>query len=415
MTVVVKSTILSAFLYKQASELIVSLPQPDVASQQRSQQLIDRIVTEIEHAPDKRIPFAHFMELALYAPQLGYYVSGNAIIGNDGDFVTAPTISPLFARCLAQQVEQVLEQLPEENIFEFGAGTGELAAQLLLTLDKQNKLPKTYFILEPSPSLREQQQHTINTVCPQLSARITWLDRLPTHPLSAVIIANEVIDAMPVHVVQYHQQQLLECYVTYDGNQFKWIIATSSNPALIDYWQHISINNNEPYTSEINLFALAWLTSISELLTTGAILLIDYGFPRHEYYHPSRNMGTLMCHYRQQAHTDPFLLPGLQDITAHVDFTALAMRAVELDLTVAGFTHQAAFLLNCQLLTHLQAAQQHCTREAERVQLTQQVQLLTAPHEMGDLFKVMALTRGISLPLIGFTQHDQRHRLLIED
>lgn len=387
------------------------MPVASHHNQPQHYQLIEFIIDKINQTSDKRITFADFMQHALYAPQLGYYTSEHAHIGRQGDFITAPTLSILFADCLAKQTAQVFQQIPQPNIIEFGAGTGDLAAQLLLALAKRQALPTTYFILEPSAQLRAQQQQTLQMHCPQYSERVTWLETLPEQPLSAVVIANEVVDAMPVHIVHY-QQQLYERYVTCHGTTFDWVQAEPSTAQLLDYWQQLNIASEvSSYTTEINLFALAWVNSVSEILSCGALFIVDYGFPQHEYYHPSRQSGTLMCHYQQQAHPDPFWLPGLQDITTHVNFTALAAQAVACGLTVAGFTSQAAFLLNCNILASLQQAQQACATSQERVQLNQQVHMLTAPHEMGELFKVMALTRGVDIALLGFEQYDQRHRL----
>ena len=396
---------------RQLSPTQIQLTSPDVAYQEHSLAVSRYIIDEINKTPQKAIPFAQFMELALYAPNLGYYVAGKPVIGAAGDFVTAPEISPLFAECLAIQIRQVLAELSKPVIIEFGAGNGTLAAQLLLALEAAQALPQTYFILEPSGALKATQQRTLAEQCPHLLGKVTWLTALPSTPISGVIIANEVIDAMPVHRVQYNENGLQEYYVTYQNNQFQWILSDVSNAQLITHWQAMHCDVPTPYTTEINLFSLAWLNSVNAMLKQGAAFLIDYGFSQREYYHPSRNEGTLMCHYQHHAHSDPFFWPGLQDITSHVDFTQLAKQAQDLSLTVAGFIHQGAFLLNCGLIDVLLEKQKTCQNPIERIQLNQQVQQLTAPQEMGELFKVMALTRHITTPLLGFKQYDQQHRL----
>lgn len=389
-----------------------SLPSPDQAYQAHSLALSEYIVAEIANTDQRAISFARFMELALYAPGLGYYVAGKPVIGASGDFVTAPDISPLFGDSLSVQIAQILQAVAQGVMLECGAGKGTLAAQLLNALALRGVLPETYYILEPSPALKAIQQETLKRDCPAYCNRVVWLDQLPEAPLSGVILANEVIDAMPVHRVCYDGNRLCEYFVRYQADQFQWQCGEPSTAALTEHWQAIASESlPRPYTTEINLFALAWLNSLNERLKQGAMLFIDYGFGQSEYYHPSRDQGTLLCHYQHLAHADPFWWPGLQDITAHVDFTALACRASTLSLQVAGFIHQAGFLLNCGLTDALLSRQQTCETPQARIQLNQQVQQLTAPQEMGESFKVMALTRDLDIPLIGFKQYDQQHRL----
>lgn len=384
--------------------------EPSHEALQHSLKLRDIIFAEIENSGGK-IPFARFMELALYAPGLGYYSAGAQKFGEQGDFVTAPELSPLFAQCLARQCSQVLEQLGKGDILELGAGSGVLACELLQELARQHCLPEHYFILEVSAELRERQKRLLSEKIPYFVEKVIWLDCLPEKPIKGVIMANEVLDAMPVNFFRLTAEQVIqEFYVSRDQDDFAWHLDMPSNALLTEQVKKLNIITLNHYDSEINLLLSPWLKSISQCLAQGLVLLIDYGFPRHEYYHPDRAMGTLMCHYRHHAHTDPFKWIGLQDITAHVDFTAVAEEAVAADLQVTGFTTQAAFLLNCGLLNLIPAARDGNIKQ--QLLINQQIQKLTSPAEMGELFKVIALTRGLEeLDLLGFTQHDQRVRL----
>jgi SAM-dependent MidA family methyltransferase len=358
------------------------------------------------------IPFVRFMELALYAPGLGYYSAGARKFGPEGDFITAPEVSSLFAECLAGQCAQVLEQLGHGNLLELGAGTGALAVDLLKALARQGRLPERYLILEVSADLRERQQRLLKAQLPELRDRVYWLDALPAERIRGVVLANEVLDALPVHRFRIEDGGISEYDVAWEGERFVWHTGVACEVLSQDVTRLQELLS-EPlapgYTSELNLAVGPWVGSLSALIEAGAMLLIDYGFPRHEYYHPERIEGTLMCHYRHRAHPDPLILVGLQDITAHVDFSAVAECAQGAGLEVAGYTTQAHFLLACGLLEHVQrlSAGDICAAW----ELAQQVKVLTLPSEMGELFKVIALTRGITGPLLGFTLSDQRGRL----
>lgn len=353
----------------------------------------------------EQITFAHFMKLALYAPGLGYYSAGLRKFGADGDFVTAPEISPLFAYCLANQCKPILAELAHPIILEFGAGTGRLASDLLLMLEKENALPQKYLILEISADLRKRQRQLLVQRCPNLLKRIVWLDRLPEEKFDGIIIANEVLDAMPVHKFRLDNNDIKEFYVTIHDNEFAWQLDEPDSIELIHAVKPIQqiLSPVKNYDSEVNLMLTGWLNSCSALLSRGLILLLDYGFPRHEYYHPQRNMGTLMCHFRHRSHANPLILAGLQDITAHVDFTLLAEKAVSAGLSVSGYTTQANFLLNCGI-TQIPTS----TTAEQQLKLSNQIKLLTLPSEMGELFKVIALTRAIDINLMGFQQGDRR-------
>ena len=407
---------------------VSELPVPDEDSLRHSQRLAGLIRDEIERQGG-RITFARYMELALYAPGLGYYSAGLNKFGAAGDFVTAPEISPLFARCVARQCRQVLQALGSGDILEFGAGSGAMAAELLAELEVLNSLPQQYFILEISAELRERQRATLTQRIPHLLGRIIWLDEFPKQKLRGFAFANEVLDAMPVHRFQLDAEGISELYVAYENDTFAWRAGPVNDPALAERIAEICAaspdlmtytevlmsreagrRERQPgYISEINLAAPAWVQTVAAVIESGMLLLIDYGYPRHELYHAERARGTLLCHYRHHAHDDPFLYPGLQDITAHVDFTALAEAGHTAGLQVAGYTTQANFLLGCGL-TDL-AAVVPADEVRQRVQLAEQIKRLTLPGEMGEVFKVLALVHDSADPLLGFKLRDLRARL----
>ncbi len=359
------------------------------------------------------ISFADFMQFALYAPGLGYYSAGSQKFGASGDFVTAPEISALFSQTLALQCVEILKQLPAKAcILELGAGSGRMAGDIILMLAKQNCLPEKYYILEVSADLKERQQQHLRTYCPDYFENIIWLNSLPEKPFHGIILGNEVIDAMPVHLFQITQEKLLEGQVGLVDEQwqlaFRSPISETLTSAVAELQSTLSEPLSSPYTSEINLGLNAWVASLSACLHQGVMLFIDYGFTRQTYYHPSRHMGTLMCHYRHHAHDNPMIYIGLQDITAHVDFTALAFAAKHSGLDVMGFTQQATFLLANGLL---QLVENNDYSVQQQLEVSQQIQKLTYPHEMGELFKVMALGKEFEGSLQGFALSDQRYRL----
>ena len=327
------------------------------------------------------ISFARYMELALQA----YYSGGAPKFGPGGDFVTAPELGTLFGRTLARG-------LPFRRILELGAGSGKLAQTLLQELDCE------YFILETSAALRERQRE-------RLGARVTFLDRLPER-FRGLILANEVADALPVHLVAWTAQGIMERGVRLDAGAFAW----EDRPAageLLKEAEKIAVP--VPYLSEIGLAARAWMRSLADSLEEGLILVIDYGFPRREFYHPQRRTGTLMCHYRHRAHGDPFYLPGLQDITAHVDFSALAHSASDAGLEILGFAGQAQFLVNCGIAGLL--AQLDASDVRRYAPVAAAANRLLSPAEMGELFKVLVVGRGVTHALTGFAQGDRAHAL----
>lgn len=344
------------------------------------------------------IGFARYMELALYAPGLGYYAGGSTKLGGAGDFVTAPELSSLFSATLARQIAEVLVATGGD-VLELGAGSGRMAADLLATLDGLERLPDRYAILEPSPDLRERQQQRLDALPAHLRQRVRWLERLP-EAFTGTVIANEVLDALPVHLVVW-DGEICERGVRCSAPGF----AFEDRPLALGPLHAAagSIEVQGPYVSEIALAGPALVAELAGILREGILLLIDYGFGTREYYHPQRSRGTLMCHYRHRAHDEPFFLPGLQDITAHVDFTAVAEAGVRRGLQLAGYTSQAHFLVNLGLTDLLSRIPAHEPGYLKQVAAAQK---LLSPAEMGELFKVMALSRGALPPLSGFARGD---------
>ena len=329
------------------------------------------------------ISFARYMQLALHEPGVGYYASGARKFGAGGDFVTAPELGELFGRTLAR----ALSGFPA--VLEIGAGSGALAQVLTETLGCE------YFILETSAELRARQAE-------RLGPRVRFLERLP-EGFTGAVIANEVVDAMPVHIVHWTERGILERGVS-------WPLAWSDRPAqgeLLDAAAKIDVP--KPYLSEVNLLAGPWMRHLVENLEQGAIFVVDYGFPRREYYHPQRSGGTLMCHHRHRAHADPFAHPGEEDITAHVDFTVLAEAAHEAGADALGYTTQAQFLVNCGITDVLQTA--NAENALHYAPIAAQAQKLLSPAEMGELFKVLAAGRRLDRPLPGFSRGDRLHTL----
>jgi len=377
----------------------MELPAPEPQALATSRALLERIGAELA-ASGNWITFAHYMELALHEPGLGYYAGGARKFGAGGDFVTAPELSPLFARTLARQVAELLE--PGEALLEFGAGSGALAAALLDELGALGIEPPQYLILETSAQLRARQRE-------RLRDRTQWLDRMPQR-FRGVMIANEVVDAMPVHALAWTRERVLERGVCANEGTLAWCDRPAEG-ALLQAAQALAIElpPSGRYESELGLVARAWLRLIARALERGAILIFDYGFPAHEYYHPQRAMGTLRCHYRHRAHGDPFYLPGLQDITAHVDFSALARAARDGGLELLGYSSQANFLVNCGITDLL--AKEDPTDAKHYMPLAAAANRLLSPAEMGELFKVFAVGRGVTRRLAGFARGDRSHAL----
>lgn len=386
-----------------------ALPEPGADALAHSARLQALIAEEIA-AAGGQLPFDRFMELALYAPGLGYYVAGARKLGAAGDFVTAPEISPLFAQCLAVQCAELLEALGGGDVLELGAGSGVLAADLLQALASQGIAPR-YHILELSPDLRERQRATLAGRAPDLAARVHWLDRLP-EGFRGVMIGNEVLDAMPVHRFAIAGGKVLEGGVigAGDGLAEAWLEPFSAG--LVDAVQSVERAVGplpDGFRSEINLRLGPWLQAVGAALAAGAVLLVDYGYTRADYYRAERSTGTLLCHYRHRVHVDPLRWPGLQDVTASVDFSAVALAARAAGLALAGYTTQASFLLATGLDRFLGASDPEDV--VRHLALVQGAKTLTLPGEMGERFKVIGLTKGLDRPWSGFAFRDLSDRL----
>lgn len=386
----------------------MNLPQPSADALHHSQRLVKRIREEIE-AQGGWIPFTRYMELALYAPGLGYYSGGARKFGPGGDFITAPELTPLFGQALAAQVGDIL-LASALHLIEVGAGTGLLAADLLAALEATGQLPETYSILELSGELRARQFDTLAEKVPHLASRVRWLDAMPER-FAGAVVANEVLDVMPVHLVVATEASLAERGVALapDGS-FAWAdTPLAGAPLTAAEALDLPRPASGEYLTELNLAGPAWIRGWSAALERGALLLIDYGYPRAEYYLPHRSGGTLLCYYRHHAHGDAFRWPGLNDITAFVDFTAMAEAGFDAGLEVLGYTTQAQFLFNCGLLEHL--ARRGPQTSPDYIRAARAAHRLTAPQEMGELFKVLALGRGVPGPLRGFLRGDRLHAL----
>ena len=388
---------------------MIDFPAPDPAAQTLSAALCNVIREDIADS-NGSIAFARYMERCLYEPGLGYYSAGLQKLGSGGDFVTAPEVSPLFGQCIARSCSAVLASLGGGDILEFGAGSGRLALDLLAALQHLDALPTRYLILERSAELRQRQQETLREYVPQLLDRVSWIDTLPGDDFRGVMLANEVLDAMAVERFQWDGETARLFHVAFDGERFHWQLSNTQD----DTTQQIAslcadCELAAGYVSEINAGLPGWLLAVGERLEQGLLLLIDYGYPRHEYYHPQHSNGTLMCHYRQRAHDDPFLWPGLQDITAHVDFTAVAEAAHAAGLDISGYTTQAGFLLDSGLDELLQSSGPGDS--VSYMRLAQQAKTLILPGEMGERFKCIALTRGLEIDILGFRMQDYRNRL----
>ena len=386
------------------------LPDPGPEARAHAGRLLAAIAEDVRRAGGT-IPFSRYLELALYAPNLGYYAGPLTKLGPAGDFVTAPEVSPLFGRCVARQCAQVLEALGGGEVLELGAGSGALAAVVLSTLEALDRLPTRYLILEVSGDLAARQAETLERQVPHLANRVSWLGRWPDRPVGGVILANEVLDAVPFHRILRETAGFAELYVTVADGQLAWRAGPPASEdvarALAEIESDLGAALPVGYVTEVAPERDAWVRSIADVLGRGLALVIDYGFPRREYYHPQRADGTLMCHYRQRSHDDPLALTGLQDVTAHVDFSAAARAAAEAGLEVAGFVSQADFLLATEVLDDVPAA----GSEWERLARANEVRRLTLPGQMGEAFKVLGLTRGLDVELRGFALRNRRDRL----
>ena len=388
----------------------MNLPTPSPEEAARSDTLRQRIQNAI--LKQGSIPFSEYMHRALYTPNLGYYTSGTPKLGQDGDFVTAPEVSPLFGQCIARQIGQILEALNSGNILEFGAGSGKLARDVLLTLAELEVLPERYQIMEVSAHLQAHQKAFLQKSLPDtLFQRIEWLSHLPNPGWKGVVVANEILDAMPVERFYLTPDTAWRMGVGLNkDHQFEWIempITEAKLQHIVNRLRDIIHPTQLGYKAEVNLNIYPWLNSISHFMNRGVVLLIDYGFPKQELYQKERLNGTLRCFYKHRVHDNPFIWPGLQDITTHVDFTEVAEAAFSAGFKVTGFTTQAHFLMGTGLLdvasTNLPVIDQ--------LKLAQQIKTLTLPDEMGEVFKVIALSKSLDIHLIGFQLTDLRQLL----
>ena len=386
------------------------LPEPSASAVEVSNALCGRIGQAI--GAHGHIGFDDYMRMALYEPGLGYYQAGAVKFGRAGDFVTAPELSPMFGRCIARQCAEILAHT-QGRILEFGAGSGRLAAQVLTGLAAADAVPERYEIFELSPELRDRQRSTIRRDAAPLLGRVEWITEITQQPQDGVIIANEILDALPVKSFKIIAGQVYERRVQLLENRFSWLDV----PADLMLGRQVKkllssdiINSADEYISEVNIGVNPWIADMARLMGNAVALLVDYGYPRSEYYHPQRINGTLQCYFRHRKHDDPFWFPGLQDITASVDFTHVAEAADGSGLSVLGFAEQASFLLATGLLEEAEALSLGAN-EVERHRIAQETKVLTLPTEMGARFKVFAAGKGYNLPLRGFQIRDDRHRL----
>lgn len=360
------------------------------------------------------ISFARFMDLALYCPDWGYYMNPSAKFGKNGDFTTAPELSALFAQCIAQQFAIILESLSGQGaICELGAGTGRFAQEVLLALNAHNTLPKKYFIVETSPTLRMRQQQLLAQGCPHLLPYITWLDQLPSN-FTGIIFANELLDALPVHCMRIDNNIIYERCVSCVNDNFTWALTEPTSALLAQQTQQLVELYNLPndYNTEISLIIPHWLEKLAACLARGVLLLFDYGYNQAEYYHPSKKNGTLRCYYQHRLQDNPFILLGAQDITTNVDFTKVAASAINSGIELMGYTTQTAFLLNSGLPQLSMQQDQLYDNSIVAYQKRQALKSLLLPTEMGTLVKAIGFSKNWPHTLPAFTEFDLSHTLL---
>lgn len=385
------------------------LPPPNPEAEARSRKLIAHLRTAIQDAGGS-IAFDRFMADALYHPESGYYTSPHFKLGRHGDFTTAAELTPLYAACFAETVSTVFASLDQPSLLEVGAGSGQFAVDLLQALHKKGTLPAQYYIHEISPSLREQQRQRLATHCPEWLSRIVWCDTLPTD-FTGVIIANEVLDALPVHCFERQAGLAYERRVTWGNNAFAWLLAEPTPPLSTELTRLESdVRFADQILGEVSLHCGAFIHTLAQSLQRGLILFADYGYGRELYYHPGRHRGTLTCFYQHHKHDNPLILLGLQDITAHVDFTRVAEAGLDAGCTLAGYTTQAGFLLENGLIEKAEQAQAGCD-EKEKFMINQAIKTLTLPTEMGEVIKVLGLAKGLEHTLAGMTLCDRRREL----
>jgi SAM-dependent MidA family methyltransferase len=393
----------------------VPVPDESLSPDETEHENRMRAALEREIAAAGWISFERYMDLALYAPGLGYYSAGARKFGAGGDFVTAPEVSRLFGACVAQQCREVLRDMSDGCVLEIGPGTGRLAVDVLSRLESLDSLPRRYLILEVSADLRERQRGLIARRLPHLLPRVEWLDGPPTAPFDGVILANEVLDALPIARFRWHSSACEELGITLSGGRFAWC-GRPASAAVTDACRRLAAAAggwDEGYVSEYCPRLEAWAHTMVSSLRSGAALWFDYGLPRAQYYLAERHEGTLRCHFRQRAFDDPFLHPGLQDITAWVDFTALAEASATAGFELAGFTTQAFFLAAMGIDREMQRLAGG--DETQFARLAAEARQLLMPGAMGECFKAMAWTRGLARQLSGFALQDLRHTLRLRE
>ena len=387
-----------------------SLPQPDDISATHAERVAEHLSEKIGIAGGS-ISFAEFMHEALYAPGLGYYSAGATKFGGAGDFVTAPEVSSIFGRIVARQCAEVLHNLNNGAVLEVGAGSGKLAMDMLRALEELDALPSTYNILEVSADLADRQQQRLQDELPHLFGRIRWLAELPEY-FDGVIVANEVVDALPCERFVKRDSRVMQMRVTSKESGFEWSEAQAPdrlNEFVAGIEADLGRTLEDDYLSEASLAAPRWLAEVARSLRHGAVLIFDYGVSRREYYAPDRVDGWLRCHFRHHAHNNPLIYPGIQDLTAWVDFSSLAASAVENGLDILGYQTQSRFLTGGGLTIEMAG---FCELSlADQIALSGQIKTLTLPGEMGENFKCLALGRGdISVPS-AFHHSDRTHTL----
>lgn len=393
------------------------LPEPGADERAHSDRLLARLREEIAaHGP---MPFSQYMERCLYAPGLGYYSAGKTKFGEAGDFITAPELGELFARCVVNATHPVLELLGENADFlELGGGSGAFAEAALRAFAASGTLPRRYLILEPSADLRERQRERLRQALPaELFARVLWLDRPPEQDWRGVLFANEVIDALPTTRFTMRAGEAYEEYVALDGEGRLMRVDRPADALVSGAVRHVErdmeLEFADGYRSEILPQLPYWVQAIAGSLTAGVMLFVDYGYVRREFYLPERDDGTLRAYYRHRAHNDPLYLPGLNDLTASVDFTALAEAGNSAGFGVAGYLSQAQFLIGSGLQEAFEAAYESAPDEPARYRLAQEVKKLTMPDQMGERFQAMLFARGMEVvPLpAALLEADQGERL----
>ena len=383
------------------------LPPPDDDALEHSGRVIAFVRAEIERAGGW-IAFADYMQAVLYAPGLGYYVAGARKFGASGDFVTAPELTPLFGEALAASLASVLPSIAHAEVIELGPGTGRLAVDVLKALAAQDALPERYCLLEVSPDLRQRQRALLETEVPALMPRIAWLDRVPTR-WRGVVLANEVLDAVPPQVIVRSGSCWFERGVALAPDRTLALADRPLAPGVLRSLAQQRFPLGGDYASEINVTAEALVSSLARHCEQGALFIIDYGYPASEYYHPERKQGTVMVHYRHRSLTDPLFHPGLADVTSHIDFSAIAHAGVAGGMSVAGYSTQAAFLVQAGIAAAL--ARLGDPRSPGYIRAAAAMQTLVSPAEMGELFKVLAMVRERPGQIVGFDRYDQSHRL----